>query len=282
MAKIIITSKGLMHYAKKAYKQHFNAHRVPKDGILLVDKGLYVYQSNVRYSDSTIVDFDPPYEDIVAVTRANKLYKKLAHIIQEEETYFYGDLDFNYSSMILWEIHHAFKVPLSRMATVHKLPHFNKETRTILFADVYVPHGIETFLPEHIRKMIGLSVLKLSLYRYFRENIYGQPINLSTFLYIKLRYDKRLSYRDAKMNMNAYIESFDISSPQMRLSGNVTYTVVEERLCEHMRQDIQGYLQPDFLEQLQDQLDDFALGALQYPEYKKHIENLFNIEGDLV
>ena len=281
MQYVVVTSKGLAKFAKIAYKKIFNVKRIPKGGIVIVSKGLYMYTKSLNYHQET-VNFEYPFEDVYARKREDKTYKILQSFKEEDEVHYFSDVDFGYSQMILWEIHHAFKVPLDKLAAVQKLPNYNKETHTFILGDVYKPYSVTEFEPEMVRRMMALSIIKLSLYKYTQKFIYGLPFNLATFIYIKMQQEFPHDTKHKFRLIYEYTEDFDISSPPMKKSYNVTHPIITQRLYNQMSEDIKGYQDPNFLDHLQLLMTQFVEKKLDYETYKEKIKEIFNIEGEYV
>lgn len=281
MQYVVVTSKGLESFAKIAYKKIFNVKRIPKGSIVVISKGIYRYSKN-RHGRHKKVDLEDPFDDIYALRNEDKTYKALEAFTEEDEVHYFSDVDFGYSQMILWEIHHAFKIPLNRLAAVQKLPYYNNETNTMLLKDVYKPYSIKEFEPEMIRKMVAISVLKLALYHYAQRYIYGPPFNLSTFIYIKMHHELPPDTKNRFRLIHDYTEDFDISSPPLKKSYNAASSLIARRLYQTMSEDIKGFKAFTFLDSLKELINQFSTREINYDDYKETIKKIFNIEGDIL
>ena len=276
MDYLVITSSRLESFAKVAYKKMYNVKRIPKGAIITIAKSLYVYNKYLNHHHHTKVQFEGPYQDIEAFQRVNKIWHTMQAFTPDDRVEYMADMDINYSSMFLWELHHAFKVPLTQMTLIQKLPNYDPVTRQMFLGDIWKPHAIKEFIPQKIRQMIGLSMLKIAFYRYCLHHLPGRPINLTTFLRVHLSITLGIS--PSKDKIVQYITDFDITTPPMRPSPNTTSELMRKRLYQMMAEDIQGFDDPLFLDHLKETITAFAEERLDYQTYKQTLMTIFDLK----
>lgn len=277
MDYIVITSKGLANVARTIYKEISKVDRIPKEGIITIPKGLYIYTHQAKHYYQEKVKFDPPFEDIEAVKRQDKTWWLLDSFKDTDRVMYIADHTFKYSVMLLWEIHHAFGVKVDQMIVLHEMTcndpfkHIKDDFKQ------WKPKKIIEFDAVEIRHIIALSFLKLALHHYCKSHIYGHPINFQTFLEIR----KRAEYLDFGRNrreISELIKQIDISTPRMRVSDNARDSLIVKSLSQMMAEDIDGYTEEDFLEKLHEKMVDVANQRLNYNTYKEGIKKMFDIE----
>lgn len=275
MDYLVITSSRLESFAKVAYKDIYNVKRIPKGGIITITKSLYVYTKHGHDYHQNEVQFEEPYQDIQAVQRINTIWRTLKSFTPDDRVEYMADMDINYSSMFLWELHHAFNVPLEKMILIQKIPNYNPETRQMFLGEIWKPHAVKEFIPTKVRQMIGLSLLKIAFYNYCLKHLPGRPINLTSFLRIHL--STTLGIHGWKEPIISYITDFDITTPPMRPSFNTTGELLQKRLYQMMAEDIKGYEDPNFLDHLKEKITAFAEQRLEYTTYKNELKTIFDL-----
>ena len=277
---IVVTSPKLIPFAENTYQRVFNSDKVPKDGVLCVDRGIYRYSVNGSLYYSEEASFEGVYKDIRAIIVKNKTYRRLGGFTKDDRVMFFADFAYEYSQHILWELHHEFDFPLSHMFYVRSFEAYNHVLNRSPYYDVKKRLEVFSFSERMVRTMVALSLMKLALYQYSKRNLYGPPLNLASMINIKMTQETEEFKSSRRHAIRLAVKHLDISVYSVKYKPGIGMPIKSKRLYDTLCEDIQGFTSEDFIPQLIELRDLFATGIMKYPEYKKTLEIIFKLEED--
>ena len=275
----VITSARLLEFAQVNYKKAFKVDEIPKGGIEIFERGIYIYTENGSRYHKERVEFEPPFDDIVAIKRINRQYKRMQSFTKDDQVFYFADFDFEYSQHILWELHHAFKIHFSQMYYVRDFKTWNIFIDSNPYYDVKKRLETRYFSPRVIRTMVALSLLKLAIYQYSMSHIYGPPLNIASLISLKLNYEGTKMKRH---EMDVFIRQLDISLYSVKYIPRINHRKIQPRLYALLAEDIKGFAEENFLSKLMELRDIFAKQIISYKTYKEELETIFNLEEGLL
>jgi hypothetical protein len=274
----IITSERLQTFAEVNYKKVFKVDEIPKDGILLVKKGIYLYSEHRHHHHSEKVCFKAPLDDIIATKKVERVYKKLQALSISDQVFLFADYDFEYSQHILWELHHEFKFSLRQMFYIRDFNSWSFLINSSPYYDLKKRLQISQFSNRVIRTMIALSMMKLSVYQYSLHHLYGPPLNLASLIMIKFNQESNQETDHNPIHPNTYIRQLDISLFNVKILPGVTKEKIAPRLYQQLAEDIKGFKEEGFLNHLIELRDLFAKRLISYLDYKEELKSIFNLQ----
>jgi hypothetical protein len=271
----IITSARLLEFAEVNYKRVFKVEEIPKGGIEIFEKGIYIYTENGSRYHQERVDFKPPFEDIIAIKKKNRQFKRMQSLTRTDHVFCFADFDFEYSQHILWELHHEFKIHFSQMYYVRDFKTWSFFVDSNPYYDVKKRLETRYFSPRVVRTMVALSLLKLAIYQYSLHHIYGPPLNIASLITIKLNHE---GIHMKRHDLEVFIRHLDISLYSVKTMPKIHHPIIKPRLYSQFATDIKGFDDKDFLIHLMELRDLFAKQLISYQDYKKELITIFDLE----
>lgn len=280
MNYLIITSKRIRIMAKDIYRKEFNVKKVPKDGIIYVEHPiLNYYNPKSQFHDAEVL-FEEPLKDIQSTLKRNKINRSLNQISDQDNVVLYGLIDTKYTWLIHWEIRKIYQLKDHQVKFIHLSEAFiHFKNRLMWSYEVSNEITQITYEKVTLRKLIGLMILKRVIYDFSQENIYGPPLNTSTFFLIKLKKKySHLTPKERRKVLDTEIINLDITLYQPFYNSGISRGKVIERMYDHLSEDIIGFKDDDFIPHLMEQLERFSHQRITYDEYITTLNTIFGLK----
>jgi len=291
MNVLVVTSsrlKSIYNRMSDVYYEFFEVNRVANHGLLEIFHPVYAVslKDGYFYNKYKKVELDEGFEDLELFYRETKTYETLEKLNKDHTVYVVGDAEFNYSKLIMWQIHKQFKIPLDRFFLTKKetIGGFMRSKIGGLYKPFrFMP--LNSFDETEIRTLMGLMVFKDQVKQYSAQNIYGAPLNSASFLFIKLVNEMNiegLRKRDILDTLKEEIKKIDITLYNPTFKPGIMSFTIAKRLYRWIDEDLEGFSDKTFIPKINQTIHDFATHLIPYPVFVEAIKKIFTKKGEPV